>query len=128
MNEDQRKSYDQERKVFSLLTQALPKEILHQFETYQTASSLWEALIIRCEGDEAAKKVRKAQIKKEFESFCGIGNESLEDLATRFNHLITEIKKVGLSYTNEELNERLAEALPSHWGNYVDILKANRAF
>ena len=61
--------------------------------------------------------VRKHQIEREFESFCAVDNESLENLSTRFNHLLTKINKVGLDYSRIELNERFAEALPSHWGN-----------
>jgi len=120
---DEEKKYKDERKAFSILTQALPKKILHQYEVCETAYDLWNLLKMRCEGDERAFKIRQDQLKKEFEAFCHFGNEPLRDMQSRFYHLMNELRKHQINYTTPELIERFADALPPHWTQYVDMLK-----
>jgi len=123
LSDEEKKKYKDERKAFSILTQALPKEILHQYEVCETAYDLWNLLKTRCEGDERAFKIRQDQLKKEFEAFCHFGNEPLRDMQSRFYHLMNELRKHQINYTTPELIERFADALPPHWTQYVDMLK-----
>ncbi|KAJ0587651.1 hypothetical protein HanIR_Chr04g0165631 [Helianthus annuus] len=51
MLEDEKKAYDLEKKAFAILTQALTKEIYHQFSYCKDTKTLWEALVARGEGN-----------------------------------------------------------------------------
>ena len=50
MNVDQRKEYDNEKKAYWMLSQAIPRDIFHQFIGHNTSYSLWKALKDRAEG------------------------------------------------------------------------------
>ncbi|KAD4385701.1 hypothetical protein E3N88_25870 [Mikania micrantha] len=51
--------------------------------------------------------------------------ESLEALITRYRHLLTEFRKCGIEYTEEEKIDCFAEALPKRWNSLVLILREN---
>ncbi|MFS7906695.1 hypothetical protein Hanom_Chr01g00062251 [Helianthus anomalus] len=51
MLEDDKKGYDLEKKAFVILTQALHKDIYHQFSYCTSTKALWDALIARGEGN-----------------------------------------------------------------------------
>ncbi|KAI3813842.1 hypothetical protein L1987_18577 [Smallanthus sonchifolius] len=72
-----------------------------------------ETLQKRCEGSLDVKKSRKELPKKQFLVFKHFQNESLDDLATRFYHLLSELSSASVVYETEEINDKFLEALPS---------------
>ena len=99
---DQRKKYYSAKKAYWIFSQAIPNQILHQFDEHKTSYGLWNALKERIERNTKIKKMKATDIRKEFENFNFIGNESLEALKTRYRHLLTEVRKCGIEYTEEE--------------------------
>ncbi|KAI3670901.1 hypothetical protein L1987_87545 [Smallanthus sonchifolius] len=59
----------------------------------------------RCEGSLDVKKSRKELLKKQFLVFKHFQNESLDDLATRFYHLLSELSSASVVYETEEIND-----------------------
>ncbi|KAJ0799909.1 hypothetical protein HanPI659440_Chr03g0096861 [Helianthus annuus] len=55
--EDQKKTYDLEKKAYAILTQALSKDIYHQFVSFKTTKKLWDALKTRGVGNEATRQL-----------------------------------------------------------------------
>ncbi|KAC9222872.1 hypothetical protein E3N88_46171 [Mikania micrantha] len=96
---DERKKYDSEKKAYWLLSQAIPNQILHQFDEHKTAYSLWNALKARVEGNTNLKKMKATDIRK--------------------------IRKYGIEYTEDEKIDCLADALPDKWNSLVLILREN---
>ena len=72
--------------------QALSPEILHQFSQYKNSYDLWLNMCIKFEGDASMTELRLEKLKKEFENFNYIGNESLTQMSARFHHLIAEME------------------------------------
>src|ERR1044071_2707712 len=89
---------------------------------------LWLALAEQNEGNLKTRKVKMDQLKKEFENFNAIGNESLRDLTARYYHLMSEMYQYGVLFSSADLVERFAEALPPHWNQWLDILKSSNAY
>ncbi|KAI3815438.1 hypothetical protein L1987_15105 [Smallanthus sonchifolius] len=71
------------------------------------------------------KKSQKELLKKQFLVFKDFQNESLDDLATRFYHLLSELASAKVVYEPEEINGRFLEALPSMFDVYSVIIKEN---
>ncbi|KAD6454380.1 hypothetical protein E3N88_09086 [Mikania micrantha] len=69
--------------------------------------------------------MKATDIRKEFENFNIIGNETLDALITRYRHLLTEVRKYGIEYTEDEKIDCLADALPDKWNSLVLILREN---
>ena len=91
LDQDERKSYDREKKAYSALTMAIPSSILHQFKQYKTSKELWDALAQRYVGNTQLKKSRSNLLKREFEAFKFLKGETMTDLIARFSHLLSEM-------------------------------------
>ncbi|KAJ0941619.1 putative RNA-directed DNA polymerase [Helianthus annuus] len=126
MLENDKKAYELEKKAFATLTQALNKDIYHQFSYCKSTKALWDALVARGEGNAAARKSRHDLLKKEFESFQFLENETLNDMITRFYHLISEMCAYGVVSTQQDMVSRFADALPPKWSSFIELLKHTR--
>ncbi|MFS7987905.1 putative transcription factor interactor and regulator CCHC(Zn) family [Helianthus anomalus] len=123
MLENDKKAYELEKKAFATLTQALNKDIYHQFSYCKTTKTLWDALVARGEGNAATRKSRHDLLKKEFESFQFLENATLNDMITRFYHLISEMCAYGVVSTQQDMVNRFADALPPKWSSFIELLK-----
>ncbi|KAJ0483268.1 putative transcription factor interactor and regulator CCHC(Zn) family [Helianthus annuus] len=123
--EDQKKTYDLEKKAYAILTQALSKDIYHQFVSFKTTKKLWDGLKTRGVGNEATRQLRHDLLKKEFDGFACLDKESLGDMTSRFYHLLTELNNFGVTTTQTEVVKKFADALPPQWNSFLEILKYN---
>ncbi|KAF5775798.1 putative transcription factor interactor and regulator CCHC(Zn) family [Helianthus annuus] len=123
--DDQKKTYDLEKKAYAILTQALSKDIYHQFVSFKTTKKLWDALKTRGVGNEATRQLRRDLLKKEFDGFTCMDKESLGDMTSRFYHLLTELTNFEVTTTPTEVVKKFADALPPQWNNFLEILKYN---
>ncbi|MFS7908922.1 putative transcription factor interactor and regulator CCHC(Zn) family [Helianthus anomalus] len=123
--EDQKKTYDLEKKAYAILTQALSNDIYHQFVSFKTTKKLWDGLKTRGVGNEATRIMRHDLLKKEFDGFTCMDKESLGDMTSRFYHLLTELGNYGVVTTTSEVVKKFADALPPQWSSFLEILKYN---
>ncbi|KAI3801964.1 hypothetical protein L1987_30084 [Smallanthus sonchifolius] len=126
LSEQQRKDYDLEKKAYAILSQAISREIFHQFRQFTSSKSRWVALEQRHEGNASLKAINAKAIKKEFDNFMYIGNESLDDLFERFYHLMSELHAHEIKTTKEEKVQCMADALPPKWDSFLMVLKQNK--
>ncbi|KAJ0525643.1 hypothetical protein HanRHA438_Chr09g0394711 [Helianthus annuus] len=125
--EDKKKTYDLEKKAYAILTQALSKDIYHQFVSFKTTKKLWDGLKTRGVGNEATRQLRHDLLKKEFDCFACMDKESLGDMTSRFYDLLTELNNFGVTTTQAEVVKKFADALPPQWNSFLEILKYNGA-
>ncbi|KAJ0526705.1 hypothetical protein HanHA300_Chr09g0326131 [Helianthus annuus] len=123
--EDQKKTYDLEKKAYAILTQALSKDIYHQFVSFKTTNKLWDALKTRGVGNEATRQLRHDLLKKEFDGFTCTDKESLGDMTSQFYHLLTELGNFRVVTTPADVVKKFADALPPQWNSFLEILKYN---
>ncbi|KAI3810723.1 hypothetical protein L1987_20345 [Smallanthus sonchifolius] len=112
LDEEQKKAYDREKKALGSITMSLTRELFHSFRGYDTSKDLWKALQKRFEGNSDIKKSKRDLLRKQYECFNFMENESLDDLISRFYHLQTELKAFELKYPDEEMVEKFLDALP----------------
>ncbi|KAJ0915577.1 putative transcription factor interactor and regulator CCHC(Zn) family [Helianthus annuus] len=124
-DDDDKKKFELEKKAFMILTQALHRDIYHQFVYCTTTKSLWDMLTLRCEGNAQSRKIKQELLKKEFEGFTCMENEGLAELSTRFHHLLSEMFAFRVTATPQEMVKRFADSLPAKWSGYLEILKEN---
>ncbi|KAJ0604281.1 putative transcription factor interactor and regulator CCHC(Zn) family [Helianthus annuus] len=125
MSDDDKKKFELEKKAFMILTQALHRDIYHQFIYCTTTKSLWDMLTLQCEGNAQSRKIKQELLKKEFEGFTCMENEGLAELSTRFHHLLSEMFAFRVTATPQEMVKRFADGLPAKWSGYLEILKEN---
>ncbi|KAI3744779.1 hypothetical protein L1987_57870 [Smallanthus sonchifolius] len=109
--------FDREKKAMASISMSLPKEIYHSFKQFKSSQQLWEALQKRCEGSLDVKKSRKELLKKQFLFFKHFQNESLDDLATRFYHLLSELAMAFFSGDVQESSNDQCSGVPIYSGH-----------
>ncbi|KAI3776059.1 hypothetical protein L1987_45819 [Smallanthus sonchifolius] len=128
LDEEQKKAYDREKKALGSITMSLTRELFHSFRGYDTSKDLWKALQKRFEGNSDIKKSKRDLLRKQYECFNFMENESLDDLISRFYHLQTELKAFELKYPDEELVEKFLDALPPKFEMYTTLMRENPKF
>ena len=74
------------------------------------------------------RKNKTDLLKKQFVVFKHLRNESLEDIITRYYHLMTELDNNNVEYKTQEANNRLLDALPPKWEIYTLIIKGHAEY
>ena len=123
MVDDQRRLFDAEKKAYAHLSQAIPRDLFHQFRQFTTSKQLWDALESRYEGNESLRTMKSRALTKEFHSFNSISGETLDDLISRFYHLMSELHTHGVVTTMAEKVHCLADALPKKWESFLMVLE-----
>ncbi|KAM0065804.1 hypothetical protein Hdeb2414_s0003g00118771 [Helianthus debilis subsp. tardiflorus] len=80
-------------------------------------------LVARGEGNAAIRKTRHDLLKKKFESFHFLENETLNDITTSYYHLMCEMYYFGVLASQHEMVARFANTLPPKWSPFIELLK-----
>ncbi|KAI3813994.1 hypothetical protein L1987_18733 [Smallanthus sonchifolius] len=128
LDEEETKVYDREKKAHGSITMALTRELFHNFRGYDNSKDLWKALQKRFEGNSDIKKSKRGLLRKQYECFRYLENESIDELISRFCHLQTELKAFDLIYPNEKLVEKFLDVLPPKFEMYTTLMKENSKF
>ncbi|KAM0055861.1 hypothetical protein Hdeb2414_s0006g00211041 [Helianthus debilis subsp. tardiflorus] len=80
-------------------------------------------LVARGEGNAATRKTRHDLLKKKFESFHFLENETLNDITTLYYQLMSEMYYFGVLTSQPEMVARFADALPPKWSPFIELLK-----
>ncbi|XP_022008837.1 uncharacterized protein LOC110908231 [Helianthus annuus] len=117
LTEAEQVEFKAEKKMVSILQQAIKEDILVLLQHDDSAQSIWQALEQKFKGSASMIKSKKALIKKEFNIFTGIKGESTKQLIERYCHLVVEMRRLNIEKTNEEWIDKLCDALPyEEWG------------
>ena len=128
MTETLKKEYATEGKALSAIQMCLPSDSIHLFQDCKFSKELWDALTAHCEGDTNMKKNRIKLLIRQYEVFNGLRTESLDQLITRFSHLITELSYFGERYAPTKLVDKFLDALPKNWDDYVHGLQEEKEY
>ncbi|KAJ0477395.1 putative transcription factor interactor and regulator CCHC(Zn) family [Helianthus annuus] len=113
LKETEQIDYKAEKKMVSILQQAIKEDILVLLQHQDNSQSMWQALKLKFQGSVSMIKSKKALIKKEFDIFTRIKGETTKQLIERYCHLVVEMKRLDITKTNEEWIDKLCDALPS---------------
>ncbi|KAI3733240.1 hypothetical protein L1987_64460 [Smallanthus sonchifolius] len=128
LNDDEKKLYDREKKALAALSMCLTLDIYHTFKKFKTSRVLWEGLAKRCEGSTDIKKSRKELLKKQFSVFKHFDGESVDELMSRYYHLLSEMINNDITYKNKKILEKFLDALPAHFEMYTIVIKEQSRF
>ena len=74
------------------------------------------------------KKNRMDLLKKQFAVFRALTGKTLEEIITRYYHLVTELENYKIEHTTVEMTTKILDALPSKWEVYTLLIKENPEF
>ncbi|GJS75774.1 putative ribonuclease H-like domain-containing protein [Tanacetum coccineum] len=112
-----------ELKAKSTLLLYIPDEYLLKFHGIQDVKSLWEAIKNRFGGNKESKKMQKAVLKQQFESFTASRGESLDRIYDRFQKLFSQLEIHGEKDSQEDVNMKLLRSLPPAWNTHALIIR-----
>ncbi|XP_022004290.1 uncharacterized protein LOC110901825 [Helianthus annuus] len=117
-------SFVAEQKCIALLHQSVRDDIISLIE-YTNVKDLWEKLRVKCVGSAEIVKNKKKLLRKEFDLFSCLKNESVSKMIERFWHLKMELARHGIIYSQEELVDKLFDLLPNEqdWQYFALMLK-----
>ncbi|KAJ0443982.1 putative transcription factor interactor and regulator CCHC(Zn) family [Helianthus annuus] len=115
MSADDKKKYKNEKMMLSLLQQAVKEDIMVLLQHNGSFYSIWKALRSKFVGSQEMIENKK------------IASE--ERIIERYCNLLVNLKRVSINKDNEELIEKLADALPHEtWGTYLMMLRNKKGF
>nr|GEU76133.1 reverse transcriptase domain-containing protein [Tanacetum cinerariifolium] len=122
---EQRLAKKIELKARGTLLMSLPNKHQLKFNIYKDAKSLIEAIGKRFGGNKETKKVQKTLLKQQYENFSGTSSESLDQIHDRLQKLISQLKILGETISQEYINLKFLRSLPSEWKNHTLIWRNN---
>ncbi|GJW03371.1 reverse transcriptase domain-containing protein, partial [Tanacetum coccineum] len=108
-------------KASDTLLMDLPNEHQLNFNSYESAKSLMEAIEKRFRGNKESKKVQKTLLKQQYENFNGSSSEGLNQIYDRLQKLISQLEIHGEIISQKDVNLKLLRSLPSKWKTHTLI-------
>ncbi|GJX25839.1 hypothetical protein Tco_0232135 [Tanacetum coccineum] len=108
-------------KARGTLLMALPNEHQLKFNSYKCAKTLMEAIEKWFRGNKELKKTQKILLKQQYKNFNGSSSEGLDQTYDRLKKLISQLKILGESISQEDMNLKFLRSLPSEWKTHTLI-------
>nr|GFC24031.1 ribonuclease H-like domain-containing protein [Tanacetum cinerariifolium] len=118
---EQRLARKNELKACGTFLMDLPDKHQLKFNTHKDAKTLMEAIEKRFGGNTKTKKVQKTLLKQQYENFTGSSSESLDQIHDRLQKLISQLKILGVSLSQEDINLKFLRSLPNEWRTHTLI-------
>nr|GEW89647.1 copia protein [Tanacetum cinerariifolium] len=80
-----------------------------------------EAIEKRFGENKETKKVQKILLKQQYKNFTGSSSESLDQIHDRLQKLISQVKILGESLSQEDINLKFLRSLPTEWRTHTLI-------
>ncbi|XP_035834086.1 uncharacterized protein LOC118482627 [Helianthus annuus] len=110
LTEAEQVEFKAEKKMVSILQQAIKKDILVLLQHDDSAQSIWQALEQKFKGSASMIKSKKALIKKEFDIFTGIKGESTKQLIESWDKYVPGKDDRAMMAEVVEITETVAES------------------
>nr|GEX60704.1 ribonuclease H-like domain-containing protein [Tanacetum cinerariifolium] len=108
-------------KARGTLLMALPDKHELKFHTHKDAKTLMEAIEKSFGGNTKSKKVQKTLLKQQYENFIGSSSETLDQIHDRLQKLISQLKILRESLSQEDINLKFLRSLPAEWRTHTLI-------
>ncbi|XP_022031046.1 uncharacterized protein LOC110931986 [Helianthus annuus] len=94
LTETKQIDFKAEKKMVSILQQAIKEDILVLLQHEENSQSMWQALKLKFQGSVSMIKSKKALIKKEFDIFTGIKGETTNSFIEKIEAHELELLKI----------------------------------
>nr|GEW39373.1 hypothetical protein [Tanacetum cinerariifolium] len=94
-----------------------------RFSKYKTAQELWAAILKTFGGNEATKKTKKNQLKKQYGNFKAEGLETLEQTFNRLQAIVSHLEFIDVEIEQDDLNQKFLTSLAPKWLMYTIVLR-----
>ncbi|CAM6103876.1 unnamed protein product [Calypogeia fissa] len=106
-------------KALYMLTKAVDDQILARYTNIRDPAILWAELKRACAGNIVT---RRSVLKRKLFSLRFPESATMSQNFSSINELLNQLAAVGVSFTNEELNGFVIDALPSLWEIFGSVI------
>ncbi|GJZ32902.1 hypothetical protein Tco_0578338 [Tanacetum coccineum] len=97
---------DEKNLAVHLLYSSIPNHVFGIIYRCETANDIWKTLVMTYEGDSQLKHSKIDLATQNYENFQMLSLERIEDTFTRFKRIVSNLKALGITYTNEKYVEK----------------------
>ncbi|GLU08769.1 hypothetical protein SLE2022_256590 [Rubroshorea leprosula] len=102
-------------KAINMLQCALNPTEFHRVSGCDTAKEMWDMLEVTHEGTSQVKESKINRLIYMYELFKMKPEESIQDMYTRLNDIVTNLKALGKVYHTQEVVRKVLRSLPKNW-------------
>nr|XP_043639170.1 uncharacterized protein LOC122610241 [Erigeron canadensis] len=124
--DDERRLVILDSRLKNMIVTTLPTEIMKLIIKYPTSKEVWDRLCSMYEGSADTIKTKKIDLKRAYENFFSLPDESLDSTYTRFKGLLNDMTNVGIVHDNFKLCHKFIDSLPLKWQNLRQILRTTK--
>ncbi|GAV64968.1 DUF4219 domain-containing protein/UBN2 domain-containing protein [Cephalotus follicularis] len=110
-------------KAKNILFCAIGPNEFNRISSYDSAKEMWDLLEITYEGTNQVKESKISMLVHEYELFVMHDNECISDIFSQFTTIISSLKNLGKSYSNQELVRKILRCLPKSWTPKVTAIE-----
>ncbi|CAM6128885.1 unnamed protein product [Calypogeia fissa] len=107
-------------KALYMLTKAVDDQILARFTNIRDPAVLWAELKRACAGNTVT---HRSVLERKLFSLRFPESATMSQNFSSINELLNQLAAVGVSFTNEELNGFVIDALPSSWEIFGSVIR-----
>ncbi len=124
--EEQRHINELNAKAVNILHCALSAAEFNRIISCKTAKEIWDYLEVTHEGTKKVKNTKIAILASEYQNFTMNAAESIKEMFTRFNDIVTNLQALGKEISNEEKVQKVLGSLPPNWEPKVTAIEEAR--
>ncbi|GKV08425.1 hypothetical protein SLEP1_g20053 [Rubroshorea leprosula] len=102
-------------KAINMLQCALNPTEFHRVSGCDTAKEMWDMLEVTHEGTSQVKESKIHRLIYMYELFKMKPEKSIQDIYTRLNDIVTNLKALGKVYPPQEVVRKVLRSLPKSW-------------
>nr|GEV82062.1 ribonuclease H-like domain-containing protein [Tanacetum cinerariifolium] len=102
-------------KARTTLLLALNDEHQLRFSKYDSTKELWEAILKTFGRNEATKKTKKNQLKQQYGNFKAEGSETLEQIFSRLQVIVSHLEFMDVPFKQDDLNQKFLTSITPEW-------------
>ena len=106
-----------------LLTCALSKTEYGKIILCDSIKQIWDRLQTLHEGIDQVKETKISMLIHQYEIFKLLEYENIDEMTTRFMHIINQLKALGKRYTNAEMVRKIPRSLSKAWPSKVTAIQ-----
>ncbi|GJS01569.1 ribonuclease H-like domain-containing protein [Tanacetum coccineum] len=110
-----------EVKARSTLMMGIPNEHQLKFNSIKDAKLLLEAIEKRFGRNAATKKTQRNLLKQQYENFTALSSEMLDQTFDRLQKLVSQLKILGETLLQEDVNQKLLRSLSPEWNTHAIV-------
>ena len=98
-----------------VLTCALSKSEYNKIISCESAKEIWDRLQTLHEGINQVKETKISMLVHQYKMFKMLEHENIDEMTTRFMHIINQLKALGKRYANVEMVRKILRSLSKAW-------------